>query len=252
MKVGLFPGQGIEAKEVLASLDPEHPHVATSSEILGFDLIRAIRQVCGRSTGILPTKLAQPAIFIAGVISYDKAVESGESFDFLLGHSLGEYTALTAAGSIPFGQGLKLIAARAEVMHRAALHASGGMAAVLGLELDSVEEIAAEHQLQVANDNSPKQVVLAGDLARLARAAEAVRSKGGRSILLNVEGAFHSNAMEPAVDELHHALTFVDVRNPLVPVISNVSARPYRAPGEIRRLLDDQLTRRVRFRESLH
>lgn len=251
MRAGLFPGQGLEAKVVLQALEPEHPKVVHASEVLGFDLVRRIDQVSRRARGVMPTALAQPGIFVAGVIAHEEAVARGESFDYLLGHSLGEYTALVAAGSIPFGHGLKLISARADTMHRAALVGSGGMAAVLGLEPESVEQIAIANNLALANDNSRTQTVLSGDTAALSRAAQDVREHGGRSILLNVEGAFHSAAMLPAVDDLSDALMSTEVRSPSIPVISNVTARRYRAPGEIRKLLVAQLTGRVRFRESL-
>jgi [acyl-carrier-protein] S-malonyltransferase len=251
VRAGLFPGQGIEPKVLLQALDPKHPRVKAASEALGFDLVRRIEQVCRRARGVMPTLLAQPGIFVAGVISHEDAVERGGSFDYLLGHSLGEYTALTAAGSIPFGHGLRLITARAETMHRAALVGSGGMAAILGLDLETVERIAIANDLAIANDNSPKQTVLSGDADALSLAARDVREAGGRTILLNVEGAFHSAAMLPAVMDLESALMSTDVRNPAIPVISNVTARPYRAPGEIRKLLLAQLTGRVRFRESL-
>jgi malonyl CoA-acyl carrier protein transacylase len=125
------------------------------------------------------------------------------------------------------------------------------MAAVLGLTHQRAQEIADGYGLALANDNSPGQVVLTGDSDALARAAQAIRTERGRSILLGVEGAFHSPAMEPAVDDLRRALESTEIRSPATPVISNVSTRPYRAPGEIRRLLLAQLTGPVRFRECV-
>lgn len=125
------------------------------------------------------------------------------------------------------------------------------MAAVLRLDLHRVEQIAAAHGLAIANDNSPAQTVVSGEKDSLSRAADDIHRARGRSILLNVEGAFHSPAMEPAVADLEAALVVTEIRSPSIPVISNVTARPYRAPGEIRKLLIEQLTGRVRFRESL-
>jgi malonyl CoA-acyl carrier protein transacylase len=251
VKAGLFPGQGIGAKAVLEGLDPDHPRVAQAAEALGYDLVRRIEQVSRRSRDVMPTTLAQPAIFVAGVAAYEEAVKRDGPFDYLLGHSLGEYTALVAAGSIPFGHGLKLISARADTMHRASVVGSGGMAAVLGLAPEMVERIAISNDLALANDNSPKQTVLSGDTEDLSRAANDVRDAGGRSVLLSVEGAFHSSAMLPAATDLSDALMSTDVRNSSTSVISNVTARPYRSPGEIRKLLLAQLTGRVRYRESL-
>ena len=252
MRAGLFPGQGIEAGSVLKALPGDHPRIRKGCDLLGFDLVFRVEQIARRARGTLPTSLAQPAIFLAGIIAFEHAVEHGETFDFFAGHSLGEYTALVAAGSISFKHGLKLVAARGEAMQRAANGTPGGMAAALGLDLADVAEIAAAHDLTIANDNSPTQAVLTGDSARLAEAAQAIRAAGGRCVLLPIEGAFHSRAMLSAVDELADALVATEIRNPSIPVISNVTARPYRAPGEIRKLLVEQLTGRVRFRESLH
>ena len=251
MKAALFPGQGVGAKLVARALDAEHPRVVAASHELGFDLVRRIDQVSRQSRGILPTTLAQPGILVAGVVAYEDAVAAGESFDMLLGHSLGEYTALVAGGSIGFAQGVKLIAARAKAMQLAAGAQPGAMAAVLGLELAAVEPIAAANDLVIANDNTPNQAVVSGNRDALADAARDVRAAGGRSILLDVEGAFHSPAMSAAAAHLLDALMSTEVRNPTVPVVSNVTARPYRAPGEIRKLLVAQLTGRVRFREAL-
>lgn len=251
MRAALFPGQGVDARSVRAALDPEHPRVIDASEELGFDLARRVEQVMRTSRGAMPTTVAQPAIFVAGVIAFQERVGAGDSFDYLLGHSLGEYTALVAGGAIPFGHGVKLISARGATMQRAAALDSGGMAAVLRLDHEAVERIAATHDLVVANDNSPDQTVMSGDRVALSRAAEDVRHAGGRSVLLNVEGAFHSPAMIAAQADLDAALMATEVRSPSIPVMSNITARPYRAPGEIRRLLLTQLAGRVRFRECV-
>ncbi len=251
MKVALFPGQGLDARVVRRALDPDHPLVQTASELLGYDLVARVDDVARRVRGVLPTSIAQPAIFTAGVIAHEVAADAGERFDYFAGHSLGEYTALVAAGAIRFGPAVRLVAARGEAMERATRRSSGGMAALLGLGIRDAEEIASVYRVTIANDNSPVQVVLSGDTNNLARAAEAAKSKNARCILLPVEGAFHSAAMDPAAQALADALVETDVRSPNVPVISNVTARPYRAPGEIRKLLAEQLTGRVRFRESI-
>lgn len=251
MRAALFPGQGIEASVVSAALDRTDPLTIEASELLGFDLCRRLEQAARRSRSTLPTSLAQPAIFVAGLASYRRRVAEGETFDLILGHSLGEYTALIAAGAISFRQGLALVTTRGKAMEHAALRSDGGMAAVLQLDLEQVETIASLHGVTLANDNAPGQAVISGERDALARAAAAVRENGGRCILLPVDGAFHSAAMLPTVGTLASSLFTVEVRMPSVPVISNVSAAPYRAPGEIRRLLELQLTGRVRFRESL-
>jgi [acyl-carrier-protein] S-malonyltransferase len=251
MRAGLFPGQGIEVSQVLSALEGNHSRVERAGAILGYDLVRRVGQVSRRSHPVLPTDLAQPAIFVAGLVAFDRALEEGASFDYLLGHSLGEYTALVAAGSIPFTHGVRLVAARGTAMQRVSRSSPGGMMAVQGLGLEQVADIAGETGVAVANDNSPEQVVLSGSKADLARAAQDVRERGGRSILLPLDAAFHTDAVRPAAAALADALDHAEVRSPTVPVLSNVTAAPYRAPGEIRRLLVLQLTHRVRFRECI-
>lgn len=248
MKIGLFPGQGLEPRVVEAALPAQNARVIEASEILGYDLHRQVVQCRSRR---MPTRLAQPAIFVAGVVAVDDAARRGERFDAFVGHSLGEYTALVSAGAISFADGVKLVGARAQAMSRAAAVAGGGMAAVLGLGLSDVEGWATSCGLTIANDNSADQIVISGDEDSLRSAAAIVREHGGRCIRLGVEGPFHSYAMRPAEADLRDALDRVSVRLPRIPVIANVTAHRYRAPGEIRRLLLFQLTGRVRFRESI-
>ncbi len=251
MRIGLFPGQGLDPTVVATALDDGDPVLQRASEILGYDVKRSVQRIACRPRGVLPTALAQPAIFVGGIASFRNALLNGTRFDRLVGHSLGEYTALVAAKAICFSEGLKLVAARANAMQRAARAASGAMAAVMNLSLDDIEYICSETGATIANDNTPKQVVLSGKEDALARAAEIVRARGGRSVLLPVDGAYHSQAMEPAARDLSYALAQTNVRSPKIEVISNVTAKPYRAPGEIRKLLTLQLTHRVRFRESI-
>ena len=251
MIAALFPGQGIDPKVVLAALQRFPERAAEAQQVLGYDVVRRIDQVCRGSRGSMPTSLGQPAIFVAGIAAFEEATDEGASFDALLGHSLGEYTALTCAGSMSFAAGLALVARRGAAMERAARGASGGMAAVLGLDLDLVQSIASNEGLTIANDNAPHQVVLSGPRDDLARAAQAIRSARGRCVLLPVDGAFHSSAMQPAGQDLMDALDAVEIRSPSVPIVSNVTALPYRSPGEIRRLLVRQLTEQVKFRDCL-
>ena len=251
MTVGLFPGQGIAPRTVADSLPDDHELLESANQILGYDVKRRVEQVARLSRAVLPTRLAQPAIFIAGLISFEAAGRSGTTFDRLVGHSLGEYTALVAGGAIPFEHGIKLVAARGEAMQRASRRTSGGMVAVMGLTIEQAEEVARVTGLTLANDNSPSQAVLSGAEDALAEAGKIVRTLGGRSVLLPLDGAFHSPDMAPAADKLQATLVVTEVRSPAIPVISNVSAAPFRAPGEIRKLLVRQLTERVRFRESI-
>jgi [acyl-carrier-protein] S-malonyltransferase len=251
MKVGLFPGQGIPSRAVLEALPEGDPALSTANDILSFDLRRKVEIAARRPKASLPTSLAQPAIFTAGLISWSRAQEEGRTCDFWAGHSLGEYAALVAGDAISFEGGLGAVAARGEAMQEAARTTPGGMAAILGLEFDDANDIAGRAGVELVNDNAPGQVVLSGSEEGLASAAGLVRSAGGRAVLLGVTGPYHTDAMKPAAPALEAALAAIEVREPTTPVVSNVTARPYSSPDEIRTLLVEQLMTRVRFRESL-
>lgn len=248
MRAGLFPGQGIPAETVLESLPKDHALLTSASEQLGYDLFKRVQVAARRKSATMPTVVAQPAIFVASMISFSQ--EAGR-YDFFCGHSLGEYTALTASGALGFESGIDVVRVRAEGMEHAGRISEGTMAAVLGLELEQVSDIAQRAGVTVANDNSPGQVVLAGTESALAAAATEVRAAGARSVLLDVSGAFHTEAMSPAAPALAKALNEAEIRTPKVPVVSNVLARPYKDAAEIRELLVAQLTSPVRFRESI-
>jgi [acyl-carrier-protein] S-malonyltransferase len=246
----LFPGQGVDAAAVLAALDGA-PLLERAGELAGTDLAGAVARCARRTRPVLPTEIAQPALLVAGLAAHERAVDATGPFDLYAGHSVGEYTALTAAGSLTPDDALRLVCVRGRAMRAAARAGGGGMAAVKGIAFDELAELCARSGAVVANDNSPAQLVVSGSDAALAEVAREVRSRGGRCLLLAVEGAFHSPAMAPAAAALRDALDHADVRMPKAPVVSNVTARPYRAPGEIRKLLVAQLTERVRFRESV-
>ena len=248
---GLFPGQGLPAKAVLHALPERDEHLETAREVLGYNLRRKVEIAARRDGATLPTLIAQPAIFLAGTIALRHAEGSGRRWDFFAGHSLGEYTGLVAGSSLSFEDALFLVRTRAAAMEDAGKAMPGGMAAVLGLDFDVVADIAARSGAVVANDNAPGQVVLSGSENDLARAAGMVRSARARSVLLEVSGPFHSPAMAAAAEPLADALDRVEIRTPKIPVVSNVTARPYEGPAEIRAGLVEQLTHRVRFRESL-
>jgi [acyl-carrier-protein] S-malonyltransferase len=150
-----------------------------------------------------------------------------------------------------FEQALCVVQVRGTAMEKAASAVTGGMVAVLDLTFDQVESIAEATGVVIANDNSPRQVVLAGDDESLVEAASRTRAEGGRAVRLDVSGPFHTPQVVAAAPLLRDALEHISIRSPRVPVISNVSAAAYRAPGEIRQLLVQQLTSRVRFREAL-
>jgi [acyl-carrier-protein] S-malonyltransferase len=248
MKVGLFPGQGITAKTVLDALPDNDLLVATASEVLGYDLRNRVESVAKRQRSVLATSIAQPAIFTASLVSF---FAGGARCDALVGHSLGEYAALVAGEALSFEHGLHAVQVRGEAMNSIASRSTGGMVALLDLSISESEEVADQAGVSIANDNCPGQIVVAGDDDGLARAAEQAKARGGRAVRLEVTGPFHTSAMASAAAALRDVLDHVVLRSPKIPVISNVSARAYRAPGEIRKLLVEQLTSKVRFRESL-
>jgi [acyl-carrier-protein] S-malonyltransferase len=236
---------------VLEALPGADPLLERASARLGYDLRKRVEVAARRKGATLPTVLAQPAIFVAGAISFSAARDEGGRWDAFAGHSLGEYTALVAAGALTFEDALDVVRVRGEAMEAAGRRRPGTMAAVLGLELDEISDIARRCGVEVANDNSPGQVVLSGSESGLAEAAGHIRAAGARSVLLEVSGAFHTSAMAEAAPAVHRELDRIDVARPQTPVVSNVTARPYEVESEIRELLVEQLTRRVRFRESL-
>ncbi len=250
MRAGLWPGQGIPARTVLEGLPAGHGLLRGAREILGYDLRRRV-EIAGRRNGaLLPTALAQPAILVAGLISWEE--RPGKSgLDVLAGHSVGEYAALVAGKAMAFEDAMRIVKVRADAMEAASRSADTGMAAVIGLSLERVSGIADQAGVAIANDNAPGQVVVAGDQAALTEAATLVRAARGRSILLETAGAFHTAVMTSAEAPLRRALRDAHIQAPSIPVVSNLTARPYIGAEAIRDLLGRQLTSRVRFRESL-
>ncbi|MQB00128.1 MAG: acyltransferase domain-containing protein [Actinobacteria bacterium] len=250
MRAALFPGQGIPAAQVLEGLPDEDRYVQTADEVLGYPLRQRV-QTAVQTGSKLTTVLAQPAIYVASMVAYRRATEEGAPFDFLAGHSLGEFGALTGGEAFTFKRGLSLVKARAAAMEKAARAHPGGMAAIIGLGRDKVEELATRSGLEVANDNAPGQLVVSGSDEGLAAAAGMVTAEGGRIVRLEVSGPFHTSAMDGAAEELKVALEATDVRSPKLPVLSNLTASPYRAPGEIRQLLTQQVNNPIRWRSCI-
>lgn len=250
MKAAVFPGQGVRTTDVITVLENTNGLVETASEALGEDLLHRARIAARGKKGVLPTSVAQPAIFVAEVAGWNEACRDG-GFDFFAGHSLGEYAALVAAESISFSDGLRLVSARGEAMGRISRSVHGGMAAVIGLGLDGVRELARSAGVLVANDNAPDQVVVSGSDEGLARAASLAHASGARTVLLGVEGPYHTEQVAGAGLRLAAELREVDIVTPRRPVVSNVTARPYTSPEEIRDLLIQQVSSPVRWRESV-
>lgn len=258
----VFPGQGAQAVGMgksLAQASPEARAVLQAADAaLGFALCKRCFE--GPIEELTATSVSQPALYAVSIAAL-RALEArrGGPLDACAaaGLSLGEYTALTAAGALPFEAGLRLVRRRGELMQAACDAHPSGMASVLGLGPEACEQACAKARAEgpgvavVANMNSPQQTVIAGDHAALGRAMAAAKALGARRVVpLTVAGAFHSPLMQSAVDGLRVAVDAVDWRPARFPVVANAWARPVREPDEIRRALVEQLTSPVRWVES--
>ena len=255
MKAYVFPGQGSQFSGMGKDLYDRYKVAKTlfksANEILGFDITRILFE--GSKEDLQQTRVTQPAIYIHSVIM---SKVMGDKFrpDALAGHSLGEYSALTAAGTISFDSGLKLVSQRAEAMQKACDLEDGTMAAILGLQDEKVVEICdqIEGLVVAANFNCPGQLVISGCTDAIASACEIMKSSGARmALVLTVGGAFHSPLMEPARVELANAIENTDFVSPICPVFQNVVANAVTDPLAIKKNLVDQLTAPVRWTQSV-
>jgi len=226
-----------------------------ASACLGWDLAETLRMASPDE--LRQTYIAQPAIFCVSVAALRALEAAGVPRPaYVAGHSLGEFSALVAAGALSFEAGLLLVARRAEAMQRAADARPGSMSSVLGLSAEGVEmavEATAQDQvLAVANDNAPGNVVVSGEWTALERLPAAAKELGAKRVVpLNVGGAFHSPLMAPAVEAFEPHLAAAPLRDPAIPVVANATAEPVSDAEELRRLLARQLTGRVRWTESV-
>lgn len=257
----VFPGQGAQAIGMGKALADAYPAArAVFDEVdsaLGEKLSALI---WGGDIGELTlTQNAQPALMATSIAAIRALESEGVGVTgaaFVAGHSLGEYSALAAAGAISLSDTAVLLRTRGLAMQRAVPVGEGTMAAVLGLNLAAVQAVAAEaaqgEVCQAANDNDPAQVVVSGSTAAVERAVDLAKSKGAkRAMMLPVSAPFHCALMQPAAREMEHALSEVEVRAPVVPLIANVRAGAVSDPDEIRALLVQQVTGVVRWRESV-
>jgi [acyl-carrier-protein] S-malonyltransferase len=259
----VFPGQGSQAvgmgQALAGAFATARDVFAEVDEALKQNLSRLMFE--GPEEDLVLTENAQPALMavslaVARVLEKDGKLDLKRQVAFVAGHSLGEYSALAAAHALDLVDAARLLKRRGLAMQRAVPVGVGAMAALLGMEIDAAREVAKEAaQGQVcdtANDNGPGQVVVSGDKDAVERAMAIAATRGARrSILLPVSAPFHCALMKPAADEMAEALAGVRLGEPWIPLIANVSAAPVRDPDEIKRLLVEQVTGLVRWRECV-
>ncbi len=246
----VFPGQGSQEKGMGATLFDDFPEsIAEADRILGY----SIKQLCLEDPHrqLTQTQYTQPALYVVNALSYfDKLKVRGKQIHFFAGHSLGEYNALLAARAIDFETGLKLVKKRGELMSKAS---GGTMAAVLNLAEQDIQAILKQHRLtgiDIANYNAPSQIVITGLTEDINRAAEIFETREIRCVLLNVSAAFHSRYMRPIQEEFERFLKGFQFSELQIPVISNVTAQPYRQ-SEIVANLSAQITHSVKWVDSI-
>ena len=259
MKAFVFPGQGAQfvgmGKDLYETNSLAKDLFEKANEILGYRITDIM--FSGTDEELKQTKVTQPAVFLHSVI---KALCMGEEFQpaMVAGHSLGEFSALVAAGALSFEDGLKLVYARAMAMQKACDMAPSTMAAIVGLADEKIEEICAGiskegHVVVPANYNCPGQLVISGNIEAINEACEQLKAAGAkRALPLKVGGAFHSPLMQPAKDELEAAIAATTFQAPICPVYQNVDGKAHTEPEEIKENLIKQLTASVLWTTEVH
>jgi [acyl-carrier-protein] S-malonyltransferase len=259
----VFPGQGSQAVgmgKALAETFPAARRVFEEvDEALGDKLSTVMWE--GPADAVTLTENAQPALVAVSfaamrVLESEAGVDLTRDAAFVAGHSVGEYSALAAAGALTIGDAVRLVRTRGRAMQRAVPVGMGAMAALLGVDFEQAAAIAAEaaqgELVQAANDNGGGQVVVSGHKSAVERAVEVAKAKGvRRAMLLPVSAPFHSALMQPAAEVMADALAAVTIKQPVVPLVANVTARPVSDPAQILRGLVEQVTGTVRWRESV-
>jgi len=255
MKAFVFPGQGAQypgmGKDLYENSAIAKELFDKANEILGFEITKIMFE--GTADELKQTKVTQPAIFLHSVIL---AKVLGDEFkpEMTAGHSLGEFSALVAAGALSFDDGLRLVSKRALAMQKACEAQASTMAAIVGLDDQSVEQVCKETEgiVVAANYNCPGQLVISGAVDAVNSACEALKAKGAkRALVLPVGGAFHSPLMEPAREELAQAIENTNFKQPVCPIYQNVDAQPQTDPVKIKHNLIAQLTGPVRWTQTV-
>ena len=258
-----FPGQGSQQVGMGQALADNFPSAKAVFDEINDALDQDLSGLMwnGPDTDLTLTENAQPALMavsmaVVRVLESEHGITVADTARYVAGHSLGEYSALAAAGTFSLADTARLLKIRGKSMQAATPVGTGAMAALLGLDFDAASEIAKEaadgEVCQAANDNAPGQVVVSGAKAAVERAVEIAKTKGARrAVLLPVSAPFHCALMQPAADAMAEALAGVDMHAPCVPLVANVTAGPVSDPDEIRSNLIKQVTGTVRWRESI-
>jgi [acyl-carrier-protein] S-malonyltransferase len=255
----LFPGQGSQKVGMGSALCAAHPDLKErlfdrADALLGFPLT----QLCfhGPEEALTRTENAQPALLLVSIAALEALWARGVQPDVVAGHSLGEYSALVAAGALRFEDALRAVRKRGELMAAIGESVRGAMAAVMGLPPETIEAVCREASevglVQVANYNSPEQTVVSGEREAVQRAGDLAKERGaGRVVALNVSAPFHCGLMAPLREEMARVLAQIEIEPPRVPVIANFTAQPVTSPDEIRIALADQVAGAVRWTDSI-
>ncbi|MEM6667619.1 MAG: ACP S-malonyltransferase [Pseudomonadota bacterium] len=262
MRAFVFPGQGSQAVGMGKELAEAYPAARAVfdevDEALGEKLSSLMWD--GPADQLTLTENAQPALMAVSIAAVralaEKGVDVGQAASFVAGHSLGEYSALAGAGALKLGDAARLLRTRGRAMQQAVPVGVGAMAALIGLDLDAARTVAEEAAqgdvCEAANDNAPGQVVISGHAAAIDRAVVIAKEKGAkRAMKLPVSAPFHCALMQPAADAMRDALAAVEITAPVTPIVPNVKTSAESDPEEIRRLLVEQVTGSVRWRESV-
>ena len=255
----LFPGQGSQkvgmVQDLFENYDSVKALIKEADETLGFSISKMMFE--GPDTELMKTEFTQPAILTASVAVWQVLKEHGLTPDIAAGHSLGEYSALVAAGAISFADAVHTVHLRGRFMQEAVPLGEGGMAAVIGSNPETIVKVCSEVStedlpVQAVNFNCPGQVVIAGATAAVEKACEALKEAGARrAIMLKVSAPFHSTLMEPAALRLKEVLDKIDIHDTTIPVVANVNAKEETKADEIRKNLVDQAAHPVHWEESI-